>query len=140
MEPLLTIQAAMDRWIQRFAPDWVPEQTGMKRKMEPWRSLQEGGIPCLKGEAARQAFNRVEKKDAVYFRPGADPHDLAAEVFPCTDASVFILLTGHFRGHMYIPATPGLGRILSGFRNGSGIKLHKEKFMRFFVAKGIDKP
>ncbi|MCI8673920.1 MAG: DUF4275 family protein [Lachnospiraceae bacterium] len=89
MEPLLTIQAAMDRWIQRFAPDWVPEQTGMKRKMEPWRSLQEGGIPCLKGEAARQAFNRVEKKDAVYFRPGADPHDLAAEVFPCTDASVF---------------------------------------------------
>lgn len=89
MQTLLTIQAAMDRGIRRFAPGWVPEQTGTRRKTEPWRGLQEGRIPCLKGEAARQAVNRVEKRDAVYFRPDADPRDLAAELFPCTDAMVF---------------------------------------------------
>lgn len=89
MQPLLTIQAAMDRWIGHFAPDWVPEQSGRRQRREPWRILHEGGFPCLKGEAARQAFNHIEKKNAVYFRPDADPCDLAADLFPCTDALVF---------------------------------------------------
>lgn len=89
MQPLLTIQEAMDRWVRRFAPGWVEGKTASRRKREPWRIFQEGRFPCLKGESAKLAFNRVEKADAVYFRPSAEPSDLAAELFPGTDASVF---------------------------------------------------
>ena len=86
MPRLLTVREALRIWKQRFGGKNSPDD--FRYEKEPWRVFREGMVPCLAGEAARMAFDRVDKRNAVYFRPGGDDSDLTAELFPDTDAAV----------------------------------------------------